>query len=151
MRFQIITNRDLATQIIPVLNSNGYKHVFNPYTGGDNDFLLIDPENQEYSWFEQGFKPYYSDIPYLECENITEIQEQRGEFNRVVKKANSVFNNENLSWEEKYYAIFEDDIYVKIYSLYPEFTWHDPDGSNEEDVTAFINGLNEFFKNSIIV
>ena len=53
--------------------------------------------------------------------------------------ATRIFNNEQLSWEEKYHLIFSDEISMKV-----SFDWYDPDTSYEDDVVAFMNGFDKY-------
>ncbi len=48
----------------------------------------------------------------------------------------------NATWEAKYNIIFSDDVSA-ILIKQAQIEWYDPDGSYEEDVTAFIDALRE--------
>lgn len=60
--------------------------------------------------------------------------------NKILGKANLIFDAKDLDWEEKYDLIFSDNISKRVYHL---FDWYDPDTSYEEDVTYFMNAFRE--------
>lgn len=64
-------------------------------------------------------------------------------FLKLSIKAIKIFEDESLSWEEKYDAIFSEDISRKIRDTGAYVDWCDPDTSYEEDVTAYIKALRE--------
>lgn len=41
------------------LLSKGYRFVENPYIGGDNDFIIVDKDNNKFTYFENGRYPFY--------------------------------------------------------------------------------------------
>ena len=44
------------------------KYISRYYTGGDEDFLMIDSLMKEYIWCENGSSPFYSDRDMFEYE-----------------------------------------------------------------------------------
>ena len=70
------------------------------------------------------------------------IQEKLEKLN---KKANDIYNDTLLSWEEKYDLIFSNEISKKVFSLI-HLGYYDPDTSYQEDVRAFINAFNDRMK-----
>jgi len=65
------------------------------------------------------------------------------------KKANEIYNDDFLTWDEKYNLIFSDKISRKVFKLI-NLNYYDPDTSYQEDVTAFINAFNDRMKSTII-
>lgn len=68
---------------------------------------------------------------------------------KLNRKVNEIYNNPNLNWEVKYDKIFSDKISKKVFSKI-SLNYYDPDTTYEEDVTAFVNAFNEYFKNEKI-
>jgi len=64
--------------------------------------------------------------------------------NKILGKANLIFNSKELGWDEKYDMIFSDKISSRVSRL---FQWYDPDTTYEEDVTSFMRGFNEYIEN----
>jgi hypothetical protein len=67
--------------------------------------------------------------------NIAVIPELEELYNEAVR----VFSAP-ISWEMKYDFIFPG-ICTRLLTLYPSFTWYDPDTSYEEDVSAFMRAF----------
>lgn len=61
-------------------------------------------------------------------------------------KANKIYNDNSLSWEDKYDKIFSDKISRKVFDLI-SLDYYDPDTSYEEDVSAFMSAFNEYMRN----
>lgn len=59
---EIIKDKEFARQVIGLLVVLKYRLVPNPGTGGDNDYIIIDTENKEYAWFENGYGPGYGNL-----------------------------------------------------------------------------------------
>lgn len=57
------------------------------------------------------------------------------------KEVNRIFDS-TLPWETKYDLIFSEFISRRISSII-HLDYYDPDTSYQEDVTAFVNALNE--------
>lgn len=64
--------------------------------------------------------------------------------NKILGKADLIFNAKDLSWEEKYDLILSDKISMRVNHL---FDYYDPDTTYEEDVCAFMNGFREYVEN----
>lgn len=61
---------------------------------------------------------------------------------KLNKKANEIYNDDQLTWEEKYDLIFSEKISRKVHSLVT-LDYYDPDTSYQEDVSAFVHAFNE--------
>lgn len=61
------------------------------------------------------------------------------------KEANKIFESD-VSWELKYDLIFSPKISDAIFELI-DLDYYDPDTTYKEDVTAFINAVNDKFQN----
>lgn len=64
---------------------------------------------------------------------------------KLNEKANKIYQDEFLTWEEKYDRIFSEKISRKVFSLI-RLDYYDPDTSYEEDVRAFIDAFNDNIK-----
>ena len=64
-----------------------------------------------------------------------------GELKDLHKQVNEIFNS-SVDWEVKYDLIFSKRVSGKINDLI-SLDYYDPDTSYEEDVTAFVNALND--------
>ena len=65
------------------------------------------------------------------------------------KKANHIYNDDFLTWDEKYDLIFSDKISRKVFKLI-NLNYYDPDTSYQEDVSAFMSAFNERMRSTII-
>jgi hypothetical protein len=64
---------------------------------------------------------------------------------KLNEKANIIYNDEFLTWDEKYDQIFSEKISRKVFDLI-RLDYYDPDTSYEEDVSAFMRAFNERMK-----
>lgn len=67
----------------------------------------------------------------------SELHYLKSEINRIVA-------NYNMSWEQKYDAIFSEKISKRFFQIANGFSYYDPDSSYEDDVRAFQNAVNEY-------
>lgn len=58
----------------------------------------------------------------------------------IYMECESIVNNNELEWEDKYDLIFSDNISKKVFEIC-SMDYYDPDTSYEEDVMAFVNAL----------
>lgn len=70
---EIIKDKTLALQIIPVLATLKYREIPNNYTGGDNDYIAIDTSNKEYCWFEYGSGPNHNDLFMYQDKRLRDV------------------------------------------------------------------------------
>ena len=61
---------------------------------------------------------------------------------KLNKKANEIYDDDELTWEEKYDLIFSEKLSRKVHALIT-LDYYDPDTSYEEDVSAFVSAFNE--------
>lgn len=71
MKKQILINKDFINQILPLLLNLGYKEIINRFTGGDDDFIIIDITSKEFAWFENGDLPINDMEMYFSDKTIT--------------------------------------------------------------------------------
>jgi hypothetical protein len=64
---------------------------------------------------------------------------------KLNEKANIIYNDSFLTWNEKYDQIFSEKISRKVFDLI-RLDYYDPDTSYEEDVRAFMSAFNERMK-----
>ena len=55
------------------LEANGYKYVANPYTGGDNDRVIVDTVAKQWAFFERGTAPHYEDLPFMDSKSLADL------------------------------------------------------------------------------
>ena len=65
---------------------------------------------------------------------------------QLIGEANEIFASPNLGWMEKYNQVFGLEIFQQIHGLGYTLDYYDPDGSWREDVTAYVEALNDFRK-----
>lgn len=53
-------------------------------------------------------------------------------------------NDKDDIWRALYDTVFSDNVSTRIYELYPNFNYSDPDTTYCEDVTAFIDSFKEY-------
>lgn len=58
----------------------------------------------------------------------------------IYQKAYKIFESD-LDWNTKYDLIFSADVSRKV-----KFEYYDPDTDYEDDVKAFMNGFDEYYK-----
>ena len=68
---------------------------------------------------------------------------------KLNKKANEIYDDDELTWEEKYDLIFSEKISRKVHSLIT-LDYYDPDTSYQEDVSAFVCAFNEKMQSTTI-
>lgn len=73
MKFQAIDNKELISEILPCLQSIGYKEVINPTTGQSNDYVIIDVAAKRYAWFEFGFEPNKHELHLYNDKNLKDL------------------------------------------------------------------------------
>ncbi len=71
----------------------------------------------------------------MEYDNLVEIRDR---IHRII--------NSDLEWVDKYDMIFSDDISMKFHLDY-----YDPDTSYEEDVLAWVQAFESYFKKQTII
>ena len=54
-------------------------------------------------------------------------------------------------WKHLYHFVFSDKISGVVSSIVPDFDWHDPDTTYEEDVMAWIMAFNDLVYNLKII
>lgn len=68
------------------------------------------------------------------------------EKNTIHQRAKAIVNSEALTWKQKYDLIFSDEISKQF-----DFNWYDPDTDYEEDVQAFMTGLDDYMELQLII
>lgn len=63
------------------------------------------------------------------------------ELRDLQQEINEVYNSD-LDWDVKYDLIFSERLSRKVFKLI-RLDYYDPDTTYQEDVTAFVNALNE--------
>jgi hypothetical protein len=61
---------------------------------------------------------------------------------KLNRKANKIYDDDSLDWEQKYDKIFSDKISMKVFKLV-SLSYYDPDTSYQEDVCAFMSAFND--------
>ena len=56
----------------------------------------------------------------------------------LIDKAEVIFSNPDVSWEDKYSLIFGMKMWDKFKKAGINITWYDPDTSYEDDITAWM-------------
>lgn len=57
------------------------------------------------------------------------------------KRARFIANSKNITWKSKFDLVFSESISRRVFHLYPDFKYYDPDTSYEDDVMAFVISL----------
>jgi hypothetical protein len=72
-----------------------------------------------------------------------EMKSQKQELLNQMQKVEDIFNDASLSWEEKYDTIFKlaPEIRSLTSALCIYLDYYDPDTSNQEDVSAYVEAL----------
>lgn len=78
-------------------------------------------------------------------------KEKFNKINPIVKRMNKIMDSFESNWEEKYDAIFSEDISKVFFETFPNFDYYDPDATYQEDVCAFVGAVNEFWDNIKVV
>lgn len=99
-------------------------------------------DTQYFGQFDQDGS--YGDLIEFLSDNMGAIELIKGfiednfpnKFNENFEEMSRIFNDSNLSWEEKYELIFSLDR--------PDFEYYDPDTSYEEDVIALVRAWTEY-------
>lgn len=63
--------------LLPKLHELGFKQIENHSTGGDNDFIIVDSETKQYAYFENGYKPYYEELPFYNDKELKDLMSMR--------------------------------------------------------------------------
>ena len=71
-----------------------------------------------------------------------ESVDQPNKLRKLIKKANDIFNDTDLSWSKKYDKIFSSKIASAI-RKHIRIHYYDPDMSYQDDVTAYIEAINK--------
>lgn len=103
---------------------------WNPRTTHNDSIIEFSPDH-EVSWIYQA--------------KIKESKTNPSE--RILNRAKEVIGLGG-SWDEKYYLMYNEELILKFSELNPEFSYYDPDGSYEEDITAWFNAANSFYAES---
>lgn len=82
-------------------------------------------------------------IDKLSLNNSEKQKIKDGCFREIVTEAQSIINDENKTWKEKFDEVFSDNISTQINSLNIPYNWVDMDTSYEEDVRSYVRGLQD--------
>ena len=54
MKHEIIYNKEIGNLLAKELVEQDYQYIKNPYTEGDNDILVVDTKEKQFTFFENG-------------------------------------------------------------------------------------------------
>jgi hypothetical protein len=73
---------------------------------------------------------------------------EQNELKSIFQIMESIVNNTEIDWNEKYDQIFSNDISKKIFALFPEIDYYDPDSGYEDDILAFYRAVRNKLKSN---
>ena len=78
-------------------------------------------------------------------------KEQYEKINPIVERMNKIVACSEADWEEKYNAIFSEEISRVFFDTFPDFDYFDPDADYYDDVCAFVSAVKEFWSNVKVI